>query len=166
MSTMLPSGGFVGGFDPTAGSNSFVDTQLNDGNITNNPLANHDYSKGALDQLRDLAESDPAYMELYLQLLAERENTSNAQAWYEKMSNSSYQRAADDLRKAGLNPWLALQSLGGAGSGSLQPAGTWSNSAYQNKTNRDQALSNNAKNIIQALGALIGVAAAFAMFLA
>lgn len=33
--------------------------------------------------------------------------------WQEEMSNSSYQRAADDMRKAGLNPILAL-SKGGA----------------------------------------------------
>lgn len=83
----------------------------------------------ALSMLREMAQNDDAYKELYIQLLAERENQERAYKWYEDFNNSYFQRTSEDLKKAGLNPWLALQSLGSAGSGSLSSAGSWSGSS-------------------------------------
>lgn len=51
---------------------------------------------------------------------ANRANIASAREsmdWQERMSNSSYQRSMDDMRRAGLNPILAAK-LGGAGVGS------------------------------------------------
>lgn len=168
--TMLPSGGAVTGFNPNSGSNSFVDEVV--GTVSNPPTNGNfelDPGKDALSQLFDLSKTNPEYMETYLQLLAERENTTAAQAWYEKMSGSQYQRAAKDLQAAGLNPYLALQSLGGAGSGSVSPAGSWSTSPYSNKMARSQAESqslNARANAIKAgLAGLTAIVALAALML-
>lgn len=83
----------------------------------------------ALSMLRNMAQEDPAYKELYIQLLAERENQERAYKWYEDFNNSYYQRTKEDLKKSGLSPWLALQSFGSSGTGSLSPAGSWSGSS-------------------------------------
>lgn len=82
----------------------------------------------AANMLKELAKEDPSYRELYVQMLAERENQERAYKWYEDFSNTYYQRSVEDLEKAGLNPWLALQSLGSAGTGAISVAGTFSGS--------------------------------------
>lgn len=122
--------------------------------VSTNPVASSSGSDDALSKLANLANDNPEYMETYLQLLAERENTANAQAWYEKMSGSQYQRAVEDLKKAGLNPALALTALSGAGSGSVQPAGSWSTSPYANKVQKEQMLNNRAQVGVKIAGML------------
>lgn len=157
--TMLPSAsGGVTGFNPNSGSNTFVDEAMK---AAVQPDTNKDYFPGrgedALSALYNLAKENPEYMETYLQLLAERENTTNAQQWYEKLSDSSYQRAVKDLEKAGLNPALALSGLNGASSGSVQPASTWSTSPYANKVSRDQARAQNLSATANMLKAVLGL---------
>lgn len=118
-----------------------------------NPIGDLD-SGGALDKLRNLANENPEYMETYLQLLAERENTYDARRWYENLSDSQYQRAVADLRKAGLNPALALTALSGASSGSVSPAGTWNNSPYANKLAKENVELNKTQAGIKLAGML------------
>lgn len=108
--------------------------------------------------LKELAKQDDAYSEMYLQLLAERENQERAYKWYEDFNSSYFQRTAKDLEAAGLNPWLALQSLGSSGSGSLTPAGSWSGtSGSSSKVKRDEI---KAQNLQKITGASIGAVAA------
>lgn len=118
----------------------------------------------ALSMLREMAQNDDAYKELYIQLLAERENQERAYKWYEDFNNSYFQRTSEDLKKSGLNPWLALQSLGSAGSGSLSPAGSWSGSSGSTISGQKQRqqLENKSQVTQKVVGGIATVIAAIA----
>jgi len=118
----------------------------------------NDTPQDALSQLHELAKTDPAYKEMELQLMAERENQQAAWDWYEKFNGTYYQRTTKDLEAAGLNPWLALQSLGSGGSGSTSPAGTWSGSSGSTLSAKQQEMKNDLDK--QALSSTIGFVAA------
>ena len=68
-----------------------------------------------------------------LELLAEQRAYNSAEAeknrqWQERMSNTAYQRAVEDLEKAGLNKWLAITG-GGNGASASTPSGSSASSS-------------------------------------
>lgn len=80
----------------------------------------------------------------------ERANINSARAWEEYLDSTKYQRMTQDLEKAGLNPWLALQS--GA---SASASGSTSSSGGSASSGRSVSRGNGAG----AKNALLGLAA-------
>lgn len=55
----------------------------------------------------------------------ERASISSARAWSEYMDNTAVQRRVEDIKKAGLNPWLAVQNgISGSGAPSVDTGGS------------------------------------------
>jgi len=111
--------GLVNGIAPIA--TGFSQSTLSDhiGNTGQNAeptgsvdISGYDQASWAYDQQLKLDEMERSF------------NSAEAQKsrdWQEYMSNTSYQRAVEDIRKAGLNPWLALN--GGSMQGASTPSG-------------------------------------------
>ena len=98
------------------------------------------------------AQNNQLFRDLYFQ---EQTNAFNAQEaqkqrdYDERMSNSQYQRAVDDMKKAGLNPVLALGGNGASfhGGASASSGGSRSSSGYRSSGANDD------------LGSLLGTVA-------
>ena len=82
---------------------------------------------------------------LMLQENAQKYNSNEAEKnrkFQELMSNTQYQRAANDLRNAGLNPWLVMQNLTAS-----TPSGS---QATSSATSVSRGLTTEEKNALQA----------------
>lgn len=90
--------------------------------------------------LRELASQDESYLGQYLETLISRQDTASARSFSEWMDSTKYSRAFEDIKKAGYNPWLALQGgLGVSGSQEYSAARTSSSNAFSLKSSRKSA---------------------------
>lgn len=84
------------------------------------------YMEGLLSSMGQLHEDSMRYnsAEAALNRKFQREESQLQRDWYEEMSNTAYQRAMADMRKAGLNPILAYSQGGAASSATGISAGS------------------------------------------
>lgn len=143
----------------SAGNTSFSDYQSSI--FTPEPsklqqlLQQNDSPNSALEQVKELAKNDDDWARFYYETLLNRENQQDMIKWYEDFNNSYYQRSSQDLEKAGLSPWLALQKLGMSGTGSVSPISA-GNATSQSKTAQINANADIASKGIGAAATVVG----------
>lgn len=89
-------------------------------------------------KLNELASENPDYQELYLKWLMENYFVNSARTYDQYMSNTSFSRLMKDIKDAGYNPWLALQSnIGSASYGGGTSSGSISSNVLSSQTSRE-----------------------------
>lgn len=141
-----------------------LDTYDNSQNTNNIP--NQTQTTNVRDMM-DEATYNQYLANLMLQEHAQKYNSNEAQKnrdFQELMSNTQYQRAANDLRNAGLNPWLVMQNLTAStpsGSQATSSAASISRGLTQEEKNALQAQTFNSS--ATAIKTIVGALAAIAM---
>lgn len=97
----------------------------------------YDYLEGLLVNQRDVYEDNRLYnsAEAALNREFQSKEAQIQRDWYENMSNTAYQRAVADMKKAGINPILAYQQGGASSAGTGVPTGS---AASYNATGGDR----------------------------
>lgn len=99
-------------------------------NVVDHPASgNRDWE----DIFSHLADSDDAWLEKWINWMMQSDMMQKQMDWQEYMSGSQYQRMINDLKAAGLNPWLALQGgVSGSSYGSVSaPSVGYTSPSYQ-----------------------------------
>lgn len=130
-----------------------IDLQSGNGSSSwgfNNPLV--DFFQKIGDWLSGASSAkSQGEQNLGLQHDAQKYNSAEAErqrAWEEHMASTQYQRAVEDLKKAGLNPWLAVSGING-GSPSGASASSSANSVSQRPSGA-QTISSLANTAVSA----------------
>jgi len=125
--------------------------------------------KNVLEKLQWLIQNDPenarSWTEALLGYEASLQNTNDARAYEQYMSNTRVQRARRDLEAAGINPILAAQYLSGT-SGSVGTAGypdtNVSSTAEDRAASKRTNATNSAKVGISLIAAIVSIIALLA----
>lgn len=136
----------------------------NVGNMINNAFnptgSQNDFNSEEAQKYRDWAEGQTAAVNAYNSLEAEKyrdwssaENEKNRQ-YQTEMSNSAYQRAVDDMRRAGLNPYAVY----GGASAASSPAGSSGGGSASSGYAMSGSSAHSAGHSIGLLGRLVQTA--------
>lgn len=96
-----------------------------------------------------------------LQTYLQNKSADYALGLSKEYDSTKYQRAVEDMKKAGLNPFLAMQSLGSS-SGLSSGSSITSGSITSQRNTKTQANTNIATQIMQVLG-IVAAAVIYAM---
>lgn len=132
----LKKGGEHFGHDTSKWFQDAVDT-FHDKSVSSSSNSASSY-KSNEEALYELAKKDPDYLDAYINYMLEREFLDRQMEFEARMSNTAYTRAFQDIKNAGYNPWLMLQS--GAGAGASTPsvsAGSISANTLGSKVSRE-----------------------------
>lgn len=124
------------------------------GDYSSFSLSNGSSDVGTLDWLRRMAKNDPEYAEKLFDYMVDQANVGSARDYDKLVRQNSYQWMFEDLKKAGLNPYLALNSLGGSSGANIQAQGNTYGAAKATSSKEIGYL----KTILQFVGNLISSA--------
>lgn len=157
MSLMLPGGGSVSGFRPNEGSNQFVEDTMKASNPNyNDILANLTLSNTTANNSKDgefykylstletmASKGDVSALEKLFNYYATEKSEQTARDWTAMREDNQYQRLVEDLRKAGISPYVMSSAVPGISSSNGHGySGTSLVSASNNRATNARALQN------------------------
>lgn len=123
---------------------------------TNDPTNPEDYWKNQITEQAKLGNTEG--VTAAKEALGNWYQTMSTQGWYENLSNTAHQREIEDLKKAGLNPWLSSSNSGASSSTSSASASNSITNALSDKLNRNQKQNELiTKSVLSALGTAIAI---------
>lgn len=130
-------------------------TNVDDASVgsENYGMLNDDY----LGWLKDHAKISPEYAEKLFDYYVNQANWSNAVAYDKWTRSHSYQMMVNDLKAAGLNPYLALNSLGGSSGSSVMASSSSANATQWYNTRKLTEKKILANFIASLFGSLAGL---------
>lgn len=124
-------------------------------------VQNHSEDLTYLLQTQDSPEAAAEWLrinnpELYYQLILERDNNRIEWERYADYQKNYYSIQKESLKKAGLNPWLALSNFGSIGTGSVGNIQGMNSGSSTLKAQRESKSADIGGKAIGAAGAIIG----------
>lgn len=132
--------------------------------LSSEDISQSSTAENYLDMLKQKSTQDDFWMEKYIDALERENDVKSAREYDEYVRSHYYQNMSEDLKKAGFNPYLALNSLGGSnGTTIMKNASNYSASSA--KASAKNAETREDQVITQTITSLAATAAHLLPFL-